>query len=117
MPFWYHSGMKKHLTLRLPEELHTILVSAAKAQGRSLHGLILRLLEQASMPVYHSEAEAGLRALPTGEEVVASLEARATNTDSGGGMSEPQPNSPKPACTCASAERVKGKHNKWCPAR
>lgn len=37
----------KQLTLRLDDDLHTLLKEAAKREHRSMHAEIIRLLEQA----------------------------------------------------------------------
>jgi predicted HicB family RNase H-like nuclease len=41
------SSAKRHLGLRLPDDLHAALVRCAKEEDRSLHSLIIHLLRQA----------------------------------------------------------------------
>jgi hypothetical protein len=57
----------KHATLRLPDELHSALVQAAKQDKRSLHAEILWLLERGvadlddARALEEARAEPGLR--------------------------------------------------------
>jgi hypothetical protein len=57
----------KHATLRLPDELHSALVQAAKLDKRSLHAEILWLLERGvddlddARALEEARAEPGLR--------------------------------------------------------
>jgi hypothetical protein len=57
----------KHATLRLPDELHSALVHAAKQDKRSLHAEILWLLERGiedlddASALEEARAEPGLR--------------------------------------------------------
>ena len=114
----------KVMTLRLSDELHTKLKAEAAREGRSLHGLILRLLQEV-VGRHDREDKADdnplLRRgpLPLGADTVVIPRVEVAVQDNV--LRRHADGSPADVlrleCTCGAGEKAKGKHNRYCPLR